>query len=82
MGRDSNGLAVVRPHGLSLERGVGPHAEVLARRLQAAAYSHGYEDASPANATTRQAKTHAVRRNEALPTCSFFCELAEQAYAA
>lgn len=45
-----------------VERGVRPHAEVLARRLQAAAYSHGYEDASPANATTRQAKTDAVSR--------------------
>ena len=45
-----------------VERGVRPHAEMLARRLQAAAYSHGYEDADPANATTRQAKTDAVSR--------------------
>lgn len=45
-----------------VERGVRPHAEMLARRLQATAYNHGYEDAHPANATTRQAKTDAVSR--------------------
>lgn len=45
-----------------VERGVRPHAEMLARRLQAAAYNHGYEDAHPSNATTRQDKTDTVSR--------------------
>ena len=34
----------------------------LARHLQQAAYSHGYEDAHPSNATTRQAKKDAQSR--------------------
>ena len=45
-----------------VERGVRPLAIRLAQRLQAAAYSHGYEDAHPSNATTRQAMTDRVSR--------------------
>ena len=35
---------------------------LLARKLQQAGYSHGYEDAHQSNATTRQAKTDAASR--------------------
>jgi hypothetical protein len=45
-----------------VERGLRPHAEIMARRLQAAGYNHGYEDAHPSNATTRQTKADAVSR--------------------
>lgn len=37
-------------------------AAQLARRLQAAAYSHGYEDAHPSDSMSRQARTDAVSR--------------------
>ena len=45
-----------------VDRGVRPHAEMLARRLQAAAYNHGLEDGHPSNATTRQAKADTYSR--------------------
>ena len=45
-----------------VERGVRPHAHRLASQLQNAAYNSGYEDAHPANATTRQAKADARTR--------------------
>ena len=43
-----------------VERGVRPHAIRLASQLQSAAYSHGYEDGHPSNATTRQDKYSAA----------------------
>jgi hypothetical protein len=45
-----------------VERGVRPLAQRLASQLQNAAYNCGYEDAHPANATTRQAKADAKAR--------------------
>lgn len=42
-----------------VDRGVRPLAHKLASQLQNAAYNHGYEDAHPANATTRQDKAAA-----------------------
>ena len=46
--------------GPRLDRGVRPHAIRLASQLQSAAYSHGYEDGHPSNATTRQDKYSAA----------------------
>lgn len=46
--------------GAPVERGVRPHAIRLASQLQSAAYSHGYEDGHPSNATTRQDKYSAA----------------------
>lgn len=46
--------------GAPLDRGVRPHAIRLASQLQSAAYSHGYEDGHPSNATTRQDKYSAA----------------------
>lgn len=43
-------------------RGGRPLAHKLASQLQNAAYNHGYEDAHPANATTRQDKAAAKTR--------------------
>lgn len=43
-----------------VDRGVRPHAIRLASQLQSAAYSHGYEDGHPSNATTRQDKYSAA----------------------
>ena len=40
--------------------GVRPLAVRLAQRLQAAAYSHGYEDAHPADSERRQNETSAM----------------------
>ena len=45
-----------QPLALRLSEGLGPNARKLASQLQNAAYNCGYEDADPANATTRQAK--------------------------
>lgn len=39
-----------------VQSSVRPHAIRLASQLQSAAYSHGYEDGHPSNATTRQDK--------------------------
>ena len=50
---DTNATAVAGP---VVQRGVRPHAIRLASQLQSAAYSHGYEDGHPSNATTRQDK--------------------------
>ena len=44
------------PLALRLSEGLGHNARKLASQLQNAAYNCGYEDAHPANATTRQAK--------------------------
>lgn len=51
-----NSPAVLGP----VESSVRPHAIRLASQLQSAAYSHGYEDGHPSNATTRQDKYSAA----------------------
>ena len=43
-----------------VERGVRPLALRLAQQLQAAAYSHGFEDAHPADSDRRQNETSAT----------------------
>jgi len=51
-----NPMPADQPLALRLSEELGPNARKLASQLQNAAYNCGYEDADPANATTRQAK--------------------------